>query len=119
MKGLKIPSVSDPRGELFEFKEIERDYRQVNILTSMAGTVRGNHYHKKLREKFFVVSGAVDVELRSVHTGEITKFSCSKAEEFVVDPFFLHTLTFQVDTVILSFYSEAFDEKDPDIYTIK
>ena len=66
MKELKVPSITDERGTLYEFKDLDNNYNQVNILYSKEGTVRGNHYHKILHEKFFIVEGIVDIHIRNL-----------------------------------------------------
>ena len=105
MKISKKASMVDERGELFEFTDIEGNFRQVNILVSKSGTVRGRHYHKKLKEKFFVVEGAVEVMIRVLSSGEKIEFTCAASDQFTVEPYNEHTLTFLENTTILSFYS--------------
>ena len=40
-------------------KQLVHDgWKQVNVITSVRGSVRGGHYHKFNREAFYVVSGA-------------------------------------------------------------
>lgn len=118
MKTVKKPSVIDERGELYEFTGVCAEFKQVNILFSKAGTKRGQHYHKILREKFYIISGFLIVDVVNVETGEKTSFECKKAEQFIIEPFNQHTLTFIEDTTILSFYSEEFDPINPDIYSL-
>ena len=118
MKKTKEPSISDSRGSMFEFADLEGKYKQINILTSKKGSTRGKHYHKRLKEKFFVVSGLVRVTIVNVITQEKVIFSCENEEEFEVLPGHEHTLFFLEETIILSFYSEVFDAEDPDIFTL-
>lgn len=54
---------SDERGKLVQL--IHDGYRQVNILESKRGVVRGGHYHKIAREAFFVLKGSVEVSFQS------------------------------------------------------
>lgn len=118
MKTSKTVSMADERGELYEFTDIEGRYRQVNVLKSKSGTVRGRHYHKKLIEKFFIIDGSVEVIVMSLLTGKSNIFTAGPSEEFSVEPLHEHTLTFLQDTTILSFYSSVFDDKSPDIYLV-
>ena len=74
--------------------------------------------HKILREKFYIINGSLIVDIINVETGEQTSFKCTKAEEFIVEPLNQHTLNFLEDTTILSFYSEEFDPRNPDIYSL-
>lgn len=118
MKELKIPSMTDERGYLFEFTNLENNYKQINILHSKKGTVRGNHYHKILKEKFFIIEGVAEIYIKNLKTNEEKKFQCSNNEFFKVEPYEYHTLRFIENSTILSFYSDVFDPENPDIYQL-
>lgn len=67
----------DQRGDLVVFlrkRELESKFQkfgQIYFVTfDKKGIIRANHYHKKLREWFGVVSGRVQVKLRDVKTGK-------------------------------------------------
>jgi len=71
----------DERGELVVFlrkRELEQArqaFGQIYFITfEGAGTVRGNHYHKRWREWFGIVHGEVRAELEDIVTKE--KRSC-------------------------------------------
>lgn len=112
------PTLKDDRGSLTEFCDLEGNYKQVNILHSKKGSIRGNHYHKDLTERFYIVTGLVSLYVKCVHSGNEKKIICEEGEAFVIKPGLLHTLEFLEDTYILSFYSNAFNPKEPDIYTL-
>ena len=116
MKSYKNMTIQDDRGYLYEF--YQKDYRsqQVNILFSHKGTVRGNHYHKKTTEIFFIINGEVEVDLYCIKEKNRKKINVTAGDEFTVDPYTVHTLTFKEDTTILSFYSLAFKLDDTDIF---
>ena len=61
--GTLIPDFrfEDARGSLTQL--VHQGWRQVNVLDTRAGVVRGGHYHEIVREAFFVVSGSVCVTL--------------------------------------------------------
>ena len=46
---------SDERGTLRQL--VHTGWKQVNYITSVIGSFRGNNYHKKNTEAFFVISG--------------------------------------------------------------
>lgn len=76
-KVVKIEKHNDKRGELIVFlrnSELSADkkaFGQIYFITfSGKGVVRGNHYHKKWREWFGIVTGKVAVELEDVITKE-------------------------------------------------
>lgn len=71
---------SDKRGQLVVFlKNTDLDkknkiFGQIYFVTfKKKGAVRGNHYHKKWREWFGVVSGKVEVILKDIESGQIVK----------------------------------------------
>jgi dTDP-4-dehydrorhamnose 3,5-epimerase-like enzyme len=68
---------NDARGQLVVFLKNRdlapgvREFGQIYFVTFEApGVVRGNHFHKRWREWFGVVSGKLQVRLQDVATGE-------------------------------------------------
>jgi dTDP-4-dehydrorhamnose 3,5-epimerase-like enzyme len=68
---------NDKRGQLVVFlknRDLEnklKEFGQIYFVTfEKKGVIRGNHYHKKIREWFGVVNGRVEVTLVDVKTGE-------------------------------------------------
>ena len=41
-------------------------WKEINIIYSEAGTVRGNHYHKNTDELFLVIEGKIKITLQKV-----------------------------------------------------
>lgn len=71
---------NDVRGQLVVFlrnSDLEpklKKFGQIYFVTfDKQGVVRGNHYHKKWREWFGVVSGKVDVYLKDIKSGKEKK----------------------------------------------
>jgi dTDP-4-dehydrorhamnose 3,5-epimerase-like enzyme len=113
---LKKPAQIDIRGNLVEFDT--RDYEQVNILTSKQGTVRGGHYHKKLKETFYLIEGKAMLETVNVKTKELTSFDITPGQIFSIEPYTFHTLKMLTDTIFFIGYTRAFDSRNPDIYIL-
>lgn len=110
------PTIKDQRGFLYEI--IEAKIGQVNFLFSKAGTVRGNHYHKKLKETFFVVSGEFILETYDLRTKSSHSYTVKKGDYFEIPTYTNHTLKFNLDTKIIVTYSEKFDPSCPDIFKL-
>lgn len=80
----------DIRGNLVVFlkngalKKKYKEFGQIYFVTfGKPRVIRGNHYHKKWREWFGVVTGKVEVILKDVKTGEKKKFILdSKADQY-------------------------------------
>jgi len=88
------------------------------------GAVRGNHYHKRKAEKFFVVHGCVDIELKGIlEPYYYRKFTCMGEMPRIVDvpPNYVHTLTNTTSrtATVLCWTQELFDENDQDTYREK
>ena len=112
MKNKKNSSIKDSRGAIYEFFKDEFQFQQVNILLSKKGSKRGEHYHQRMREYFFLISGDIKVEIGNLKTKEREFFNVSPGESFVVEPFNIHTIYFEEDSELLVMYSDEFDESD-------
>ncbi len=101
----------DERGTIDQL--IHEGYKQINVITSKKGVVRGNHYHKLNNEAFYVVSGKLELEVN----GE--KYSFSAGNFFGIEPGDMHSFYYLEDTVIVSMYSEGVELPDggKDMYT--
>lgn len=91
-------------------------WAEVNLVTTLAGAMRGAHWHESTREMFCILSGTVDVEVESVATGERLRFTAVAGDLFVVEPFELHTFHARSDAAWLNFLSRPFDAAHPDFH---
>jgi len=95
IKKLKIHK--DNRGwlvELLKANELEKPVRQLHIASVKPGKVRGNHYHSKRVEWFFVVAGKAKLVLLDIKTKEQIYFKLSSKEPKVITifPKIAHTI---------------------------
>ena len=102
---------SDDRGCLVQL--IHDGYRQINVITSKKGVVRGGHYHKENKEAFYVISGQLAVTVN----GTVYRFK--EGGFFGIEENDLHSFFFEEDTVLVSMYSGCVEHPDgtKDIYT--
>ena len=114
--GNKLPSIEDDRGYLVEF-ELD-NWQQANVLFSKKGVIRGCHYHKFTKELFYLIEGALFLELKCVETGAKYTEELSMGAMFNIPPFTWHKLIFLADTHLMTFYNVKFDPSNPDIYQI-
>jgi len=101
----------DGRGSLVQL--VHGGYTQVNVVTSKAGVLRGNHYHKRSTEAFYVVSGTVEITLRL--EGKEEKRTFSQGAFFQIKPFTIHSMFYPEDAVLVALYDipvEQDGEKD-------
>jgi len=94
----------DERGKLIQL--IRDGYRQVNVIFSKKSVVRGGHYHKHNSEAFYIISGALTIDVDGA------KHRFAEGDFFGIDPFDVHSFFFEEDTVLVSMYSEGVEEPD-------
>ena len=104
-------SFEDERGLLVQL--VHDGWKQINVITTRKGVIRGNHYHKRNAEAFYIISGAcrVTVGEESVvfRTGDF----------FKIDPLDMHSFDYLEDTTMVSMYSDGVElpNGSKDIYT--
>ena len=101
-------SCSDDRGFLYQ---LCRDgWKQVNVSKTVAGTFRGGHYHKETREAFFIVDGEISAVLEK--SDKVERMVFKKGDFFVINPYVLHSFTFNKDTVMVALYDNGVEKND-------
>lgn len=91
---------ADDRGTLIQL--VHTGYSQVNVVTSKAGTLRGDHYHKRSTEAFYVISGVVNMTLRRGDKKEKAVFQ--SGDFFQIEPYTVHDMFYPEDTVLVALY---------------
>jgi dTDP-4-dehydrorhamnose 3,5-epimerase-like enzyme len=104
----------DFRGTLVQL--IHSGYQQVNVLTSRKGVIRGNHYHKKSVEAFYIIQGSVDVIFGRENESAEKHFESGAF--FQIYPNVQHTMRFPEDCVMLQLYDRHIESSngEKDIY---
>lgn len=97
----------DQRGTLTQL--VHDGWKQINVITSKKGEIRGNHYHKLNKERFFIVSGKVKVLLEKDNEKEESVFCAN--DMFEILPMYVHTLECIEDTIFISMYDKGVDSK--------
>jgi mannose-6-phosphate isomerase-like protein (cupin superfamily) len=110
----EIGKFEDFRGLLiWANKEIiDLDYKYLTIGTMLKGTVRGNHYHKRITEKLLLVSGKLkfklDDEEINLVPGDLVLIPKEKVHTIYNDDAEL--------AVFIEFKDEDFSKDNPDIH---
>lgn len=115
MKRLEAYSlIRDDRGS---FRGItQQTWGEANFIETNAGAVRGNHYHARTRELFFIVSGRVDVVIEDLRSRERTCFIARKGDTFIIEPFEVHTLTARTRARWINMLSRPLESAKPDFH---
>lgn len=105
----------DERGSLTQL--IHEGYKQVNVLNTKAGFMRGAHFHKCSVEAFYVISGSVEIVFRG--KGKEQKVTLRKGDFCEIVPFVLHNMIFFEDCTMVQLYDIPVENKDgiKDIHT--
>jgi len=98
----------DDRGTLTQL--VHNGWKQVNYITTRKGVLRGNHYHKNNEEAFYIISGAFDLELVDIKTGEKENHKIKAGDFFVIKRNLSHSFNFTEDTNLISMYSNGVEE---------
>jgi len=108
---------SDDRGRLFEAVKCNEG-GQVFISDTRPGITRGNHYHRRKVERFFVLEGQAEIRVRRLFDEQVTTFTVDGRRPQYIDMPTLHppniTNTGQGLLVTLFWANEIFDPQRPD-----
>ena len=103
---------ADARGSIQPL--VAGDFKAAQLITSKAGTVRANHYHKDDSHHMYIVSGAFDYYYRP--TGSSAAPVCQRVnagEMVYTPPMYDHAVKFIEDTTFINFAS---CDRDQDTY---
>lgn len=114
---------SDKRGWLVEMlkrNEIRQDIRQIYVVTIKPGCIRGNHYHFKKTEWFFISKGKANIYLEDIKTQKkiCLELSSKRPKVITIPPKIAHAVkNVGKETVYLvSGQNIIHNPKNPDTY---
>lgn len=99
-------------------KQLVHDgWKQVNVIASIPGSVRGGHYHKHNREGFYVVKGSFALRVWNGENSE--NYEMREGDMFLIPPGVYHTFAYHEATTLVSLYSRGVElsETEKDIWT--
>ena len=104
-------SFQDDRGTIVQL--VHEGYSQFNVITTKKGVMRGGHYHKQNAEAFYIISGALTIEVN----GQRADFAAG--DFFGIEANDMHSFYFLEDTLLVSMYSNGVElpNGEKDIYT--
>lgn len=104
----------DERGKLTQL--VNKGFKQINVIESKAGVLRGGHFHKVNREAFFIIEGFL--ELTAIKADKEIKYKFGKGDMFLIPELVSHDFYFITDTVLVSMYDNGveLDNGEKDIY---
>ncbi len=117
---VRLVQRSDARGSLCETVRAHGGESQTFFSRTAPGVTRGQHAHLRKVERFVVVDGAADIEMRRLLTDEVLRFRVDGNEPVAVDmpTLWTHNITNTGNTTLLTQFwtNEIYDPTDPDTY---
>jgi UDP-2-acetamido-2,6-beta-L-arabino-hexul-4-ose reductase len=108
----------DARGRLFETVRAHGGTTQAFVSTTLPGQRRGDHYHLRKIERFFVVKGEAEIALRRLYGDELVTFRVSGTTPAFVDmpTMWVHNITNVGDDELVTMFwaDQLLDRDNPD-----
>ncbi len=112
------PAFVDERGAIANI--IDADIKSVIIVTSKAGAIRGNHYHRKQIQYVYLISGRFEFLTKDIRKDEKTESVVIEEGDLVVtQPMVAHTMKFLEDSVFMAFGTEPREQKEYEEDTVR
>ncbi len=114
-----VESHSDNRGWLVETVKAGSG-GQCLVSSTHPGVVRGNHYHRRKVERFFVLRGKATIKIRKMFTDKVISYEMDGDTPSFVDipTLYTHSITNTGNDELLTLFwsDEYFDSNNPDTY---
>ena len=103
----------EERGELVLLADGD-EIRHITFFTLNPGKdfFRGGHFHKKKTEKFYVVSGRLNILIVDVHTKEKDIIEIIAGQRVTIYPFCAHKFQAITESHVIEYYASAYDIND-------
>ncbi len=115
----KLKINSDERGSFVETVKLNSG-GQISFSTTKPGITRGNHFHTRKAERFAVIKGKAQIQLRRIGTDKIINFELDGTEPAFVDMPVWHTHNItnigSEDLYTIFWISEFFNPGDADTF---
>ena len=115
---LNIQQHADQRGTFFEVVRSHGGTGQTSFSSTAPGVTRGEHFHRRKVERFTVVAGEAEIQLRRLFDHRIFRYRISGDEPKSVDmpTLYTHNITNVGDeTLYTAFWTnDIFDPNNPD-----
>lgn len=109
----------DERGK-FEGLVNFGNWREFNLVETEANVTRGNHYHKKAKEVFVILEGAVRVIAQNIVknklTGDTEEIVLKSGDVILIEPYVNHIFYTLEKSKWINVLSHPIQKDNPDIY---
>ncbi len=100
------PDFVDERGGITRILDVIEPLHSILFITSKAGSVRSNHYHKKDTHYCYIISGKAEWYEKPVEGGQIEKEILNAGDMVYTPANIIHMVKFLEDTEFLVFSTE-------------
>lgn len=106
------PEFKEKRGNITKLLDDGKTtIRSILLITSKAGSVRSNHYHKKDAHWIYMLSGKMEYYEKPVRGGKIKKAVLDPDDMVYTPPMMIHTTKFPKDSVFMAFSIKSRNQK--------
>lgn len=122
LKRYPLEKHEDERGLLVQndYDFVSQEMKHFLLFFSKPGIVRGNHYHKRKREWFYIIKGEAELHLLDLKTKEkmVYRISGDKPELIEMGQNVAHAIKNigSEEMIFLGIVNEKFDPDDPDTF---
>jgi dTDP-4-dehydrorhamnose 3,5-epimerase-like enzyme len=111
-----LPPRFERRDDRGVFREVLSGFPAGTVVCGRmnAGAVMGNHYHRRTRVFFYLLSGEADVRTVDVETGTKERFRLEENRGVYLEPGESHAIQFEENSEFLMVKSLPYDPADPD-----
>ena len=108
----------DQRGEFLGLTN-QGNWQEVHLVKTQAGQIRGNHFHVKINEFIFLLSGQVKVELWDCNDlNKKSSLILNAGEGIKITPYILHRFHYLEDSVHIQLLDTPFNSENQDLHTL-
>lgn len=113
------PEFVDVRGAITKILDNGTAIKSILLITSKAGAVRANHYHKKDSHYSYLLSGKMEYSEKPVSGGEVQTAVLSAGDMVFTPPEMIHAMRFLEDSVFLALATEPRSQEDYEVDTVR
>ena len=96
------------------------NWKEFNLVETKANVIRGNHYHKKIKEVFIILEGLVKVTAQNIVknklTGDTEEKVLKSGDVILIEPFINHIFYTLEKSKWINILSHSIQKDSPDIF---
>jgi dTDP-4-dehydrorhamnose 3,5-epimerase-like enzyme len=113
---------TDPRGSIQGLINFG-NWKEINLIKSKSGVIRGKHYHSHTREAFIILKGKIRIKVQHVSenklVGQFETHLVSSEMVFVIEPNTYHEFEVLENSSWINLLSRRLDPNNLDIIRLQ